>query len=124
MDNSEKQTFQIAWVTKALLGAYAMTGILLLLLTLLVYKFELDETNVKAGIAAIYVLSAFVGGTIVGKLTKVRRFLWGMLIGVLYFGVLLLLSLGIYRTLQGSGAGIFTSLLLCAGGGMAGGMVS
>ena len=101
-----------------------MTGLLLLLLTLLVYKLGLDEEKVTAGIAAIYALSTFVGGIVIGKLSKMRKFLWGLTVGLLYFGLLLLISFGIYRTLQGSGTNILTSFLLCAAGGMAGGMIS
>lgn len=48
----------------------------------------------------------------------------GLAVGILYFGLLLLISFGIYRTLQGNGTNILTSFLLCAAGGMAGGMIS
>ena len=112
------------WILKALLCAYVVTGILLLLLTLLLYKMNLDEGKVTGGIVAIYVVSTFVGGFVAGKLAKVRKFAWGLTIGILYFGLLLLISLGVYRTLQGSGANLLTTFLLCAGGGMLGGMVS
>lgn len=112
------------WILKALLCAYVVTGILLLLLTLLLYKLNLDEGKVTGGIIAIYVISTFVGGFAAGKMAKVRKFAWGLTIGILYFGLLLLISLGVYRTLQGSGANVLTTFLLCAGGGMLGGMIS
>ena len=115
---------KVAWILKALLCAYVVTGILLLLLTLLLYKMNLDEGKVTAGIIVIYVLSTFVGGFAAGKMAKVRRFVWGLSIGVLYFALLLLISLGIYRTVQGNGANVLTTFLLCAGGGMLGGMIS
>ena len=57
-------------------------------------------------------------------MAKFRKFAWGLTIGILYFGLLLLISLGVYRSMQGSGANILTTFLLCAGGGMLGGMVS
>lgn len=50
-----------------------------------------------------------------------RKFLWGLTCGILYFALLLLVSLGVYRSLQGNGANVVTTLLLCAGGGMLGG---
>ena len=115
---------KVTWVLKALMAAYVVTGLLLLLLTLLVYKMEFSEEKVTAGITAIYVLSTFVGGLVIGKLSKMRKFLWGLAVGILYFGLLLLISFGIYRTLQGNGTNILTSFLLCAAGGMAGGMIS
>lgn len=124
MEKTVRREMRAIWVLKALTASYVVTGLLLLLLTLLVYKLGLDEEKVTAGITAIYALSTFVGGIVIGKLSKMRKFLWGLTVGLMYFGLLLLISFGIYRTLQGSGTNILTSFLLCAAGGMAGGMIS
>lgn len=124
MEKTVGREMRAVWVLKALTASYVVTGLLLLLLTLLVYKMGLDEEKVTAGITAIYALSTLVGGIVIGKLSKMRKFLWGLTVGMLYFGLLLLISFGIYRTLQGSGTNILTSFLLCAAGGMAGGMIS
>ncbi len=109
---------------KALLCAYIMTGILLLVLTLLLYKAGLSEGNVNAGIILVYVISTFSGGFVMGKLAGNRKFLWGLLSGVVYFLLLLLISAGIYHSLQSDAAALATTFLLCAGGGMLGGMIS
>lgn len=109
---------------KALLCAYVVTGILLLILTLLLYKAGLSEESINAGIILTYVISTFSGGFVVGKLTKVRKFLWGLLLGVLYFVLLTLISLGVYHSLQSDLMNLATTFLLCAGGGMLGGMIS
>ena len=111
-------------VLKALLCAYIVTGILLLVLTLLLYKAGLSEENVNAGIILTYVISTFSGGFVIGKLARVRKFLWGLLLGVVYFVLLLLISLGIYHSLQSDLMNLGTTFLLCAGGGMLGGMIS
>ena len=111
-------------ILKALLCAYVVTGILLLVLTLLLYKAGLSEENVNAGIILIYVISTFSGGFVIGKLTGTRKFLWGLLLGVIYFVLLLLISLGIYHSLQADVMNLVTMFLLCAGGGMLGGMIS
>ena len=109
---------------KARLCAYVVTGIMLLLLTVLLYKAGLSEENVNAGIILTYVISTFAGGFVIGKITGVKRFLWGLLAGILYFVLLLLISLGVYHSLQGEAGNLLTTFLLCAGGGMLGGMVS
>ncbi len=109
---------------KALLCAYVVTGIMLLILTILLYKAGLSEENVNAGIILTYVVSTFAGGFVIGKLAGVKKFLWGLLTGVLYFVLLLLISLGVYHSLQAGTANLLTTFLLCAGGGMLGGMVS
>ena len=111
-------------ILKALLCAYVVTGILLLVLTLLLYKAGLSEENVNAGIILVYVISSFSGGFVIGKLTGMRKFLWGLLLGVIYFVLLLLISLGIYHSLQADVMNLVTTFLLCAGGGMLGGMIS
>ena len=111
-------------ILKPLLCAYAATGIMLLILTLLLYKAGLSEENVNAGIILTYIISTFAGGFVIGKLMGVRKFLWGLLTGVLYSVLLLLISLGVYHSVQGEPVNLLTTFLLCAGGGMLGGMVS
>ena len=111
-------------MVKARLCAYVMTGVILLVLTLLLYKMGLSEENVNAGIILTYVISTFSGGFVIGKLMGKRKFLWGLLAGVAYFVLLLLISLGVYHSLQGAMMNLLTTFFLCAGGGMLGGMVS
>lgn len=113
-----------AGVLKALLSAYIVTGILLVVLALLLYKAGLSEEVVNAGILLIYVISSFAGGFVMGKLTGNRKFLWGLVTGILYFILLIVISLGLYHSLQADLMNLATTFLLCAGGGMLGGMVS
>lgn len=115
---------KVMWMLKSLLASYIVTGLLLLGLTFLVYKFELDEQLVVGGIVAIYVISTFIGGFIIGKLTQVRKFVWGMAIGLIYFVLLVLISYGVYREFNTNGLNLVTTILLCVGGGMLGGMLS
>ena len=124
MRKKEQNEVWITWMVKALLAAYVVTGILLIILALALYKFELNEGAVTAGVTAVYLISTFTGGLVVGKLAKVRRFLWGIVLGILYFALLLLVTVGIYRTFHGSSTEILVTFALCAGGGMAGGMIS
>ena len=115
---------KIMWMLKSLLASYIVTGLLLLGLTFLVYKFELDEQVVVAGIVAIYVVSTFMGGYIIGKLTGTKKYMWGMLIGVVYFLLLFLISYGVYREFNTNGISSITTAILCIGGGILGGMLS
>ena len=123
MENMQKN-IKVIWWIKSLLASYIVTGILLLVLTFFMYKFELNEKIVSAAIVGIYVVSTLIGGMIIGKLTKSKRYLWGMVLGIIYFVLLLLITLGVYRTLNGDSVSIVTSLILGAGGGMTGGMIS
>ena len=124
MERQEKRETRIVWMLKSLLFSYVVTGMLLALLTVLLYKFELDEQLVSAAIVAIYVLATMAGGLLIGKLVKVRRFLWGLGLGAAYFALLMLITLGVYHTLNGNAANMITAFILCSGGGMIGGMIS
>lgn len=124
MEKKIRKNPKVMWMLKSLLASYIITGVLLMVLAMLLYRLELNEKTVSASIVAIYVLSTLAGGFIIGKLMKVRRFFWGLSLGVVYFALLLLITLGVYKGLNGDGANLLTTFLLCAGGGMAGGMIS
>ena len=124
MERQVRKDSKVMWVLKALLASYIVTGILLLLLTMALYKMELNEKMVSAAIVAIYVMATLIGGILIGKMAKVKRFIWGLGLGVAYFALLLLITLGVYHTLNGDGANLVTTFILCAGGGMGGGMIS
>ncbi|MBY0757791.1 TIGR04086 family membrane protein [Sellimonas caecigallum] len=120
----KSQKTGIMRIFQALLVSYAITALLLLVLAVLLYKLNLDKGKVSAGIIGIYVVSAFAGGFLLGKLQKVRKFIWGLVLGILYFLLLLLVSFGVYHTLQGDVVNLLTTLVLCSAGGMLGGMFS
>lgn len=109
---------------KSLLAAYIVTGLLLLLLALLLYKLQLSESVVNIGIIAIYVAACFLGGFLEGKMMKTRKFLWGGAFGLLYFALLAIISLAVGQGFSGSSSHFVTTLILCMAGGTLGGMVS
>ncbi len=111
-------------IIKGLLLSYILTAVLLLLLALLLYKLHLGESVVAIAIIAVYVISTFTAGLMAGKKMKNKRFLWGLLMGIAYFVVLALVSLGVNSTAALDGNHFLTTLCLCAGGGMIGGMIS
>mgnify|MGYP000644708831 CR=1 FL=1 len=90
-------------LVKALLCAYLVTGMFLLILALLLYKAGLSEENVNLGIILIYVIGTFSGGFVMGKLEGQKKFLWGLGTGVVYFVLLLIISFGMYREVSSGG---------------------
>ena len=103
---------------------FLVSGLLLLFLALLLYQMDLSEGAVKIGIVAIYVISGVTGGIMMGKVMKEQKFLWGLAAGVLYFMLLMLVSLLVKGGLEMELAKLVTTGILCAASGMAGGMVS
>lgn len=103
---------------------FIISGLLLLLLAMLLYKMELTESVVKIGVVVIYVISGLVGGIIMGKVMREQKYLWGLAAGVLYFVILFVVSIAVKGGLDIDMAKVVTTLILCAASGMAGGMVS
>ncbi|MGN0431123.1 MAG: TIGR04086 family membrane protein [Lachnospiraceae bacterium] len=114
----------ILFLLKCLLFSYILTGALLLLLALLVYRFGLSEKVVSVIIIGIYIGATFFAGFVTGKRLKTKKFLWGLLIGSAYFIVLVILSLVVNHSFKDVATNFLSVLVMCAGSGMLGGMVS
>ena len=109
---------------RTLIIAYLFTAVLLTTLTFLLYKFRLPESQITIGINAVYVLSCLLGGLLAGKAMKTRRFLWGLVTGLLYFVFLLLMSYIQNQAILSDLTHILTVFAMCTLSGMAGGMIS
>lgn len=114
----------VLFLLKTLLFSYILTGALLSLLAFLLYKVGLTESIVAIVIIAIYVAATFFAGFVAGKKLKSRKFLWGLLMGSAYFIVLAAISLVLGEPAGQLGDSVVTTLVLCAAGGMLGGMLS
>ena len=61
---------------KTLLISYILTGILLVVLAFALYKFRLKEGQIRIGVNAVYIITCLIGGLIMGKSIRQRRFFW------------------------------------------------
>ena len=104
MEHAEGNRKIVLKVLSTLLIMYILTGVALFVLAFLLYKMELTENIVTIGITAIYVVSGLLGGIIIGKRMKTRRFLWGIIMGAAYFLVLLIGSALLNRGLTSDDA--------------------
>lgn len=112
------------FIIKCMLGAYLLTAGLLLLLAFMLYRFGLSEKVVSVCIIAIYILVTFSVGLLAGKREGKRKYLWGLVMGALYFGILVAVSLAVNKGLEDVAGNMMTVFFLCAGSGMLGGMIS
>lgn len=111
-------------ILKVLIVQYIITGLLVLLLAFLLLKLDLSNGLITAGNIVIYFLSSFIGGFLLGKTADQKRFLWGMGMGVIYFIVLLLLTL-LFNTVAGiDTTRMIYTFFICLFSGMIGGMLS
>lgn len=112
------------FVIKCMLGAYVLTAGLLLLLAFLLYRFGLSEKVVSVCIIVIYIIVTFFAGLLAGKREGKRKYLWGLSMGVLYFGILVVVSLVVNKGLEDVAGNMVTVFFLCAGSGALGGMLA
>ena len=104
--------------------AWLITAALLLAMAFVMWKFQPDMGKMQLGIYGIYVLSCLFAGRYTGKRGARRKFLWGMCSGMLYFGILAVVSVLSERTVQPDALHRVLAFVFCAAGGMLGGMTA
>lgn len=116
-------TERLVALLKCLMAAYLITGVLLLLVAGLLYKFSIGENIVDISIIVIYCVSSLLAGLFFSKGAANRRFLWGMLAGAAYFLVICAVSAVADPNFALVSNASITTLLICLGSGMLGGML-
>ncbi|HHT98434.1 MAG TPA: TIGR04086 family membrane protein [Clostridiales bacterium] len=124
MDKSLRSNTKFISLFKGLIFSYIVTAVIILLLSFLSLKLELPNIVLSGGIVLSYILSTFLGGLIVGKVVDVKKYLWGFLLGVFYFMIIMIISIAINKATGLPLANMFVVFVLCSLSGMIGGMVS
>lgn len=109
---------------RVLLVTYLVTGLLLTLLSFIMLKANVQNGVLLGGIIVTYIVSTLLGGFLLGKGAEKKRFLWGLGMGLVYFIVLMIISI-----LTNSIVGMELSkgmmvMAICMVSGMIGGMLS
>ena len=120
----KKKADYVKDILVSLFGGYAVTILGIVMLAFLLLILQISENTVEIGILVIYVLACLMAGVIVGKRTKSRKFLWGMVSGSMYFLILFMISLAAKQSMENIGSDLVTTLFICAGSGTLGGMIS
>ena len=115
---------KIGIVVKGLIISYAITGVLLAILAFLVFRFGLAEGVTDVSITAIYVVVTFLGAFVVGKRVKERKFLWGFLLGLCYIAIISVVAIVLGQVFDVTSTANLSTVALCIGGGLLGGMLS
>ncbi len=114
----------ILFFAKVLLFCSILTAGLLLLLSFFLYQFGWGEKAVSIAVILIYLIATFFGGWMAGGRMEKRKFLWGLLAGCLYYLLLSIVSAFAGGGGEENGKFFLTTFVLCAAGGMLGGMFS
>ena len=90
----------------------------------LLFQFEFGGGTAAVGIIIIYVVSCLVGGFMAGKIIRKDRYIWGIVTGLSYYVLLLLVSFLAQGKWDMTFAHALTTFFMCLGGGAIGGMLS
>lgn len=116
-------TERLVALLKCLIAAYLITGILLLAVAGVLYKFSISENIVDISIIVIYCVSSLLAGLFFSKGASSHRFIWGMLAGAAYFLIICAVSVVAEPDFMPLSNACITTLFICLGSGMLGGML-
>lgn len=112
------------YLVQSLVAAYVLTGIVLCVLAFFMYQTSAGIKIANIGVTVTYILASVFAGLFVGHKTGRRKFIWGFIVGLLYFLILLAISMFFYQNQIIISKERITALLLCTAGGTLGGMFS
>lgn len=124
MDKMERAAKPVKDVFQILFFMYLATFLLLLALALVLYKMDPSQQVFNIWLVAVYVISGLLGGFLIGKKMRNRRFLWGLFIGVMYFMILFLVSVILKRGVGEDITHLIMTFVLCTASATVGGMIS
>lgn len=124
MEKTEKKQTILKDMLRILFLMYFVTMALLLLLAFLLYKTDLSETVFKIWLMAVYIISGFLGGFLIGKRRKNKKFLWGFFMGAVYYLLLIAVSLLLHKGIDSDVMHLLTTAVFCLASATVGGMVS
>ena len=111
-------------IAKVMVLEAALSFAALCLFALVLMKLQPEEGTIRMGIKFVYVAVNLVGGLMIGKVMHQRKFLWGVLTGVMYFAVVSVVSFIVHQGFYVDVQNAVVTCLLCIVGGMIGGMIS
>ena len=111
-------------VSVGLLTAFFSSAVLLLLSALVLLKLQMNAEYTELLIVAVYVLSCLTGGWLSGKKVVRKKYLWGLLTGILYFLILFVISGMAEGQVQPEMTRTLLAFVFCGAGGMVGGMLA
>lgn len=126
VERSEKRTTygKSLIVLGSLFLAYVISFLMILLLAYILLKVQPSEKVIQGAVIVIYILSTFIGGFFIGKKMEKKQYLWGMVLGILYFLIVFLISFTLHKDITGQTGSLITVLIMCTLGGTLGGMIS
>lgn len=101
-----------------------VSAVLLAAVSFIVLRMTPSFAITKVMILAIYGISTFIGGYIIGKVMTKQKFIWGAVSGVVYFAIIALIALVVKGGIDTGTVGIISGFVVSVVAGTIGGMIS
>ncbi len=122
--SGENQPKNSLWaIVKILLVMYGVTGIMLLILSVILWKLQCSESIISVGIIVTYILSGFIGGFMGERTWNGNNVVCGAAMGFCYF-LILTIVFGVLDGFHIVLPRFVATLVLCVASGMLGGIIS
>lgn len=109
---------------KVIFAQLILTVIIIFPASFITYKLKVSDLGYKIIVMLIYGIVTFIGGMIIAKVKNKRKFLWGMLTGGIYIGIIMLVAFALVHngdlSVDKMTPALIVSLVCATIGGMAG----
>ena len=106
-----------------LLIAFLGSVLLLAIVAMLLFKLQISAGVVSVMMIAVYIAMPLLAGFLMGRKMGEKKFLYGAMMGAIYFLILCIFSMVYQKTGIAVSQNLFTTAALCIGGGTLGGML-
>lgn len=105
-------------------GMFILSALLLAVMSAIIWKTNAGAGAVSGCITAVYIISNFVGGFMVGRKAGKHKFLWGIAASAAYFAIIVVAGVWFMGNPIALRPEIITGALICVISGMFGGMLA
>ena len=119
-NNDEKQNDSIVSLTKEVIFSYLITAIVFIVYGILLTYTETTEKNIQIVVMITTVLSVLIGGIISSKGVSKRGLMFGMLVGIIYSIIMIMISFCVLPTIKITSKMIMIIILSISAGGIGG----
>ncbi|MCT4598043.1 MAG: TIGR04086 family membrane protein [Vallitalea sp.] len=109
-------------LSKSVMIGYIITIICVLILTFVVYKHELTDSQINIGRVIVIILATLITGLLSGKSIGKNKWMYGAIAGVIYFIIFVIVSLVVNKDSSISGD-VISLFFMCVGGSTLGGIL-
>ena len=120
MANNNKPNQSIVSLTKGSVFSYIITGVVFIIYGLLLTYTDTTEKNMQLIVMITTVVSVLIGGIIASKGVNSKGLIFGMLVGIIYALIMVMVSFCILPTIKITSKMVMIIILSLSSGGIGG----